>query len=172
MIISLLLSIGVLLSSKFGYEFLYKSSPQARFDNISEALLNAMKKKKIVGETVVLSINEGKERFMANLENSTIKEDIEFAKALVEFYSPINNPRYIIIEKGFLGKNEYYTLPSVFSNKKEDVDILLKELNQTKGSYEGKYLRNPSGRKLLMKARLTGYANVQRNITGHKSILS
>ena len=172
MIVTLLLSIGVLLSSKCGYEFLYKSSPQARFDNISEALLNAMKKKKIVGETAVLYIDEGKERFTANLENSTIKEDTEFAKALVEFYSPINNPRYMIIERGFLGKNEYYSLPSLFANKKEDVDILLKELNRTKGSYQGKYLRNPSGRKLLMKARLTGYANVQRNITGHKSILS
>jgi hypothetical protein len=171
-VVIFLLFVGVSLSSKYGYEFLYKLSPQSRFSSISERLRNAMVKADLLSPNVNLEIKEEKENLEAGLGNATLKENTEYARVLTEFYGPIENPRYLITERSFLGKTEYYPVPTCFSTKKSDVELLLKALNVRGRNFKAHYLRNPNGRKLLLKARIKAYSNRQRELTKHKRMLA
>lgn len=166
-----LLLFGVYLSSKYGYDLLYKLTPQSRFNFISERLLASMITKKIISSNVNIMTEENGEILESTILNGTLKENTEYAKALSEFFGPIENPRYILTEKIFMIKTEYYPVPSCFGSKREDVELLLKELNGWKHSFRVHYLRNPKGRKILLRARLKAYSNIQRKLTGHNRVL-
>jgi hypothetical protein len=166
-----LLLVWVYLSSKYGYELLYKLTPQSRFNYISEKLLATMINKKIISSNANIMTEETGESLKSALLNGTLKENTEYAKALSEFFGPIENPRYILTEKIFLNKTEYYPVPSCFGSKREDVELLLKELNGWKRNFHVHYLRNPKGRKILLRARFKAYSNIQRKLTGHGRVL-
>lgn len=169
--IMILLIGGVYLSSRYGYKLLYKLTPQSRFNSISAALLNAMIKKKIISSDVSVVTEENGERLDSSLLNATLRENTEYAKALTEFFGPIDNPRYILMERMFLKRTEYYPVPYRFASKREDVELLLKELNVEKRTFRAHYLRNPKGRKILLRARFKAYSNIQKKFTGHNRTL-
>ena len=90
------------------------------------------------------------ERLDSFLLNATLRENTEYAKALTELFGPIDNPRYILMERTFLTRREYYPVPSCLGSKKEDVELFLRELNAQKQSFRAHYLRNPKGKKILL----------------------
>ncbi len=114
---------------------------------------------------------ENGERLDSTLLNATLRENTEYAKALTEFFGLIDNPRYILMERMFLKRIEYYPVPYRFASKREDVELLLKELNVEKRTFRAHYLRNPKGRKILLRARFKAYSNIQKKFTGHNRTL-
>ena len=55
------------------------------------------------------------------LKDGETREKTLFASALAEFYSPIENQRYILEnQKLITGINRYFAVPEVLSRKKED----------------------------------------------------
>ncbi len=102
---------------------------------------------------------------LCTLRNATEHEKNVFATAMSELLSPIENPRYLIIEKhSFFGKSwlsysQSFACPSVIASKKETVVRLTDELRATTGRFEPIYTRNEEGRKHLLRARKMSYIN-------------
>lgn len=109
-----------------------------------------MIEKKIISSDVSVMTEEEGERLDSFLLNATLRENTEYAKALTELFGPIDNPRYILMERTFLKRREYYPVPSCLGSKKEDVELFLRELNAQKQSFRAHYLRNPKGKKILL----------------------
>jgi hypothetical protein len=59
----------------------------------------------------------------------------------------------------FFRNYEYYAVPDVFGNKKEQAVIFEECLKKTGGKYRLVYTRNADGRKLLLKARTKAFVN-------------
>ncbi len=63
-----------------------------------------MIEKKIISSDVSVMTEEEGERLDSFLLNATLRENTEYAKALTELFGPIDNPRYILMERTFLKK--------------------------------------------------------------------
>jgi len=74
------------------------------------------------------------------LRNASVHDQNVFNTAMAEMLSPIENPRYILIEKNIFGGYNYlcsFACPSVIAKKREYVDALAKNLKIIAGRLRG-----------------------------------
>jgi superfamily II DNA or RNA helicase len=99
------------------------------------------------------------------LVDATIYEKTIFAKAMSELLSYIDNPRYLLIKKNsllifpFKNYRQSYACPSIFSTKREFVEIFEDHLQHQTGRFFIQYTRSEEGRKALLKCRRSSYIN-------------
>ena len=89
-----------------------------------------------------------------------------FIQSLSEFLNPIENPRYLLIRKNpilrFLKQIDYYAIPSIIGLNKKNV-LIFKEIWKRRIGYCNiVYTRTETGRKVLLKARMKAYSNIQK----------
>lgn len=101
------------------------------------------------------------------LRNASVHDQNVFNRAMAEFLSPIDNPRYLLIRRNVLGKPLYrfsFACPSVIGKKKEYAEVLAKKLKKV-GRFELVFTRREDGRRLILTCRKKSYINVnQRNL--------
>jgi superfamily II DNA or RNA helicase len=127
----------------------------------------------------VLNADKSEVNIKCTLVGATTYEKNIFTQAISELLSSIDNPRYLLIKRNFIlvfAKKDYsqsYACPSIFSTKREYVDILAEYLKRQSGSFSVQYTRSEEGRRMLLKCRRKSYIN--RNeiyIKGKKVIKS
>lgn len=105
------------------------------------------------------------------LRNASIHDQNIFNTAMAEMISPIENPRYILIQKTKFKRYNYvlsFACPSVIGKKKEYVEILSEKLKATTGNFEPVYTHREDGRKLILKCRRRSYITLNEKAKGKK----
>lgn len=90
------------------------------------------------------------------LKHASRAEEKIFFEALGEILGPVINPRYLLIRKSWLGKwlrQDYHAVPTALGTHKEQAEYFAKLWNDQIGFVKLIYMRQKSGRKLLLKAR-------------------
>lgn len=83
-----------------------------------------------------------------------------FATCVEEFFSPIDNQRYILYNPKHKKRLDgYFPVPEIFSTRKEEALAFAQSFNKFAGNYELIYTRNEAGRKILLQGRIYGFAN-------------
>lgn len=102
------------------------------------------------------------------LKHASRAEEKIFFEALEEILSPVVNPRYLLIRKSWLGKwlrQDYHAVPSAIGMHKDQAEYFSNLWNDQIGFVKLIYLRQKSGRKLLLKARSSAMASgFQRHV--------
>ncbi len=90
------------------------------------------------------------------LEGGSSFEKSIYLDAFQEILDSIDNPRYLITRKSWLGRflrKDYYSVPQIIGAKKEHAEYFAKMWKKYVGDAELIYTRNEEGRKILLKAR-------------------
>lgn len=94
-----------------------------------------------------------------------------FAKCVNEFFSPIDNQRYILYNPKHKKRLDgFFPVPEIFSMHKEDAMLFAQSINKYIGNYEVIYTRNETGRKILIQGRIYGLANRHERCFSRKKI--
>lgn len=149
-----------------------------KYINISKNLLK-------VGRTVMMSLIHEKiiktsasqlklignqdEKGSANcyLEGGTNYEKSIFIQTLQEVISPIDNPRYLILQNDFykFPKNKsYFAVPEIFGRNKKSAIFFENQWNQNLGNSSLIFTRTLEGRNLLLKLRLQSMLKKNKHI--------
>ena len=105
------------------------------------------------------------------LRNASVHDQNVFNAAMKEFFSPIENPRYVIVKRNALGALSYlhsYACPSAIGRKKEYAEIFAKKLASETGNFKLIYTRNASGRKTIMRCRSNSYITLNAKAVDKK----
>lgn len=107
------------------------------------------------------------------LTGGTGRDKTLFAECVMDFYSPVENQRYLLVQKKHhKSKNGYYCVPNVFAWKKELATAFLNSIRPYLGNYELVYTRNEEGRKILLTARVKALANKQKRCLSKEKVKS
>ncbi len=146
--------------------------------DIASALLEAMIEKEYIEN--VRGVNLSIEQFENGditccLLNANAKEGLHFINYLQEIIDPIDNPRYMIAQSGWLrrklGFANYYAVPSVFGERKEEALLFFKHWQKTNRSSKLLFTRNLIGRKQLLRARFQSYQEDEKRVTSKKALI-
>ena len=116
---------------------------------------------KIIG----LEVTQDEEGVYVSCANLPTEENNLFIKCMREFLDPVENPRYLFVRHGnLLGQKQtdYFSIPTILSNNKNDVNIFKSLWEKYIGECEIIYTRNTQGRITLLSARKNAFSNMNR----------
>ncbi len=90
------------------------------------------------------------------LHNASRAEERLFLDALTDILAPIENPRYLIIRKSWLGslvRKDYHAVPTVLGKNKDDAMFFARRWRKHVGEVELVFTRQKEGRRKLLHAR-------------------
>lgn len=148
------------------------SKPYFYLEQIGKGILESMKKMgQITSQKAIVDVKRQKNGTSTIcLKNATLREKDLFSTTTEEFFSEIENQRYLLqSQKKKQGRYEYYCVPELFSRRKEDVQLFAENLKGSMGVLIPVYTRNEEGRKVLLEARIYAFAN---NNNGRKDFLT
>jgi hypothetical protein len=130
---------------------------------IGIAILNTLKDHQIIEShlsKVRVQYDDFKIHTWIELSNANVHDQHLFSNAMKDLFSTIDNPRYIIIQKGWFGLNHKmsFNAPSLISNA-EIAKSLEKHLSKVLDRYVVLYTRSVEGRKHLLKAKTKSFIN-------------
>lgn len=109
------------------------------------------------------------------LLNASAKEGIQFVNHLQEIVDPVDNPRYIIAQSGWirrkLGFSSFYAVPNIFGERKKEAALFFNHWKNRNGNAKLLFTRNLEGRKQLIKARFQSYQDVEHQINSKKALI-
>ncbi len=89
-------------------------------------------------------------------------------QAIVEVLGPVQNPRYLLVRKSWIGpkrRTDYHPVPTVLGTRKEFAEGFLECWQAQVGSSDLVFTRNREGRQVLLKARMRSLAaGFQRSV--------
>ncbi|RKR14672.1 helicase-like protein [Maribacter vaceletii] len=92
-----------------------------------------------------------------------------FITALEEIIAPIENPRYLLLNKHWFKKRfgieNFFVVPTIFGDKKERALLFLKHWEENIGNAQLIYTRQKKGRGILLRARILHITNAQEKVT-------
>ncbi len=178
--IGLLVSLAAVLLSRGMIRILRFISPQKTIQTLCGCILDAMKS---VGEIeskeaeVWVQGDQGGTMIACALRGGTSREKHQFAQAVAELLSSIDNPRYVLIKRFRLAGRflhhyrESFACPSVLGSQKERAECFQGLLAKRAGQFALIYTRNEGGRRQLLKCRQKSYINEnERYITGKRAV--
>ncbi len=152
----------VFVSIQFLPRIISNITPIKSIRSISNAILDTLEDQKQVrskGAKVEVKKDIKTLLIHASLLDGTRHEKALFTKCLVEMLSPIDNPRYLIVQKRkFFAKeilvfSNAYTAPSTISSNMDSANAFALNLNKHTGNFKVIYTRSEEGRKTLLKAK-------------------
>ena len=152
------------IAMRLGYRLLVLKNPKRSVKFLAEAVLRTLKELYLVDANCRLKVSvsgEGTD-ISAGLANASERDGKLFQNAVGELFSAIDNPRYVLIPKNFLGKYNYFcalACPSVFGAKKEYAGQFVRNVKKTLGRLELVYTRGDGGQKILALCRNISYIN-------------
>ena len=166
---SLLIMIAMIVSLIFITFFLCKlirlavthSSPKKNMTYIANALLKTLQYCGLISDRATLNVL-GDEVFIGiSLKEANRYEQNLFNEAINEMFSPIDNPRYLLIleKKSHLKYQHSYSCPSILGKKKAMVDLFATNLIGKVGKFKVVYTRSDEGRNLILRCRKRSVLN-------------
>lgn len=154
----------VLLGLYYAMNLLFKNvSPLNYIQFIGRSILNTMKDQQLLESNlskVRVVQDEYKIHTHIELANASQHDQHLFSKAMSTVLLPMDNPRYIIIQKGWFGlKYKHSFSAPEFIQNAEIAQNLEKHLSKFLDRYVLIYTRNVEGRKHLLKAKLKSFIN-------------
>ena len=171
-----LTALCVLFLAITAFRFYSYKSPYKRLRQIGEAIRKAMVTAgHLSDDQSRVQVDEDKDSFnvFAYLKGGSMRDKELFSKALGEFFSPVDNQRYLLVAlKAPAGQSKYFVVPSLFEKRKEDAQLFQNAVAPHIGNYQLVYTRNEAGRKILLEARLKSLANKNDRIITKKKVKS
>lgn len=129
-----------------------------RLKAIASAITETLQSMKVINRWAKpsMSYNRDKTQIRFMLNKASDKESLIFNQAISEFFSLIDNPRYILIATNrFKQTNIFnsYACPSVIGTNEKQVKELINHLKERHILFDYQYTRTVQGRKTLLKAR-------------------
>ena len=162
--ISYCVSIGALvLLIFFAIRTIILSVPRLFIPYIAKKIKSALEINELIttGGKLKFKTNKTKKTIDIVAVMDNIKEQKVVLDTIGEFFSPINEPRYVLI-KTFCKIKLYhfsYQIPGLLSPNKETVDVLKKEL-KILHPFELVYTNTPSKVKIILKCKKRSYIRV------------
>lgn len=135
------------------------SSPEKTVLGLSGAVLKTLQKLREIDDNPKIKVrvlrSKDNKSLAVSLTDGTEREKKVFIKAINEMFSPIDEPRYVIIglTKLFGSYKRNYTnsfsCPSVIGVNKENAEILKQNLKSPAGNFELVFTKSENGRKVL-----------------------
>lgn len=156
-------------------KWLLHISPVRSVKTLGTAIYEAMKECRLISDSAIVETKQDKELnyVYLYLYNASLHDQNLFNTAMAEFLSPIENPRYLLIEKQ--GKryqfDHSFACPSVLGEKKEYAHVLAKHLRAT-GHYDLVYTRREEGRRLILQCRKKSYITANQQTISSKYTVS
>lgn len=100
--------------------------------------------------TRVVSENSGDLLTVCYLEGGTTYEKNTFTESMSQLMGFIDNPRYLLSLRQknlFFTHTEYFAVPDIFGNKKENAETFARCMQRLSRNYELVFTRNAEGRK-------------------------
>lgn len=142
-------------------KLLKHSNPKKSIITLADCVLQTLKEcGKITSDCAVeVRANKIGTQVHIRLKGAAVREQKLFTVALCDMFSPIENPRYIIIPRGILGYRYRYALacPNVLGSKQEYAELFAAKLKKSTGRLEVVYTRNEKGRAFIRKCRRNAY---------------
>nr|ADC36160.1 type III restriction enzyme res subunit family protein [uncultured bacterium 162] len=95
------------------------------------------------------------------ITGGTGRDQAIFIRALREVLRPIENPRYLLAQNRLFSffRENYFTVPEIFSRKKEFAEAFAKSWRSRVGPVQLIYTRSPEGRRMLLRARINSLSS-------------
>lgn len=151
-------------------------SPFNVFKAISKAALASMQEIGLISGSARLETGQDSNTFFITLgisDCSNYEKNI-FYNALSTLFSPIENPRYLIIKKGlFRDYSSSFAVPEVLAGNSKNAGIFAKHMSRMLGNFALVYTRSEEGRKILLKCRKRAFISRNyRQMYGKKRLKS
>ena len=90
-----------------------------------------------------------------SLHGASVHDQNVFQTAVTELFSPIDDPRYVLVWRGpgGLRYDRAFACPAAIGRKREHVELLASNLKKTAGRFTPVYTRTDEGRRILQKCR-------------------
>ena len=135
---------------------------------MSAAVLEALRERKLIGSSCILKsdANPAERRVDLALENASVREQNLFLAAMREFFSPVDNPRYVLVKKGLFRPNYAvsFAVPAVLSQNKASAECLRKHVEHRIGPVSLFYTRSSDGLQELMRCRRNSFLNTKKSL--------
>lgn len=143
------------------------SSPKKNMTFIAKALLNTLQYCNLISDRAMLNVLGDEVLIGISLKEANRFEQNLFNEAINEMFSPIDNPRYLLIleKKGHLKYEQSYSCPSILGKKKAMVDLFATNLIGKVGTFKVVYTRSDEGRNLILKCRKRSILNENDRMT-------
>ena len=137
------------------------SSPKKNMAFIAKALLNTLQYCNFISDRAILNVQGDDVVISFSLKEASRYEQNLFNEAIKEMFSPIDNPRYLMIlkKKGHLKYEQSYSCPSILGKKKAMVDLFATNLIGKVGTFKVIYTRSDEGRALILKCKKRSILN-------------
>lgn len=148
-------------------------SVEGSLEQVGQAVLQALAHAGLVSEAdaetgvfhVRTSVDGRKDIILRGVSRSTERLVMQ---AITEVLGPVQNPRYLLLRRSRLGwrtRTDYHAVPAELGAKKEWADRFAKLWAERVGSSSLVFLRNPEGRRVLLRARAKSLAaGFQRSV--------
>lgn len=158
-----------ILTLLFGVKVINLLTPWRLVRKVGKAMLKGMVEQGYI-TTPQVRVEVTDDGYMQSvyLKGGSMREKDLFARAVEEFYKPVDNPRYLLI-KGRKGSFwSCYNVPEIFTKRKEDALVFEKHIKKAIRRHRVVYTRNPEGRKLLLTVRVKAFANQEERLVFKK----
>ncbi len=157
--------------------FILFGNTQKRTKKIGKAILSVLLETKVVqtdsSQLEVVLEEHGRGEFTICLKGASQHEGSIFIDLLEEVIAPVENPRYLLINRNWIqrkmGIRRYYVVPNLFGRRKEDAIVFHRSWQKHVGRSKLLYVRSVEGRKELLRARL-GHIKYQFHEISRKAI--
>ena len=133
------------------------NTPQDRLKAIGEGIFLCLRRQNLLTtKDAAVCVEEGKNgRQSVYLNGGTGKDRLLFAQCVREFFSAINNQRYLLVKNGrHDGVDGFYCVPECFAKRREDAELFYSYIKSYIGKYKLVYTRNEAGKELLLEGRM------------------
>lgn len=134
---------------------LFQSS--RKINKIASALLSSLRAGNHLEENSPRVFIQNKENgsVLVRLNGGSTRDQTTFVKSLEELLGDVSSPRYLMVRKK-KGNNDlfqYLSVPECLGKKKQDAELLRKNLTNVLGEYDLYYAHTKEGQTALLKAR-------------------
>ncbi|NCB92024.1 MAG: hypothetical protein EOM40_05550 [Clostridia bacterium] len=168
LMINMALAAGIIF---FGIKAMVLSSPLKRLKIFGAGIRKAMLEKGMISsENCKVETQSALGIFHAvYLMGGTGKEKADFANCVLQFFSEIDNQRYLLVNRKKRNRLDgFFAVPDAFAKKKEDAQVFAECMRPFIGKYELVYTRNEEGRKLLLEGRVKALGNREERCASKK----
>ncbi len=141
-------------------------SPMRSAKTLARCVLETFQEGGLIGPEAALAVECDEQGVAAefSLKNASVHEQNLFAQAAAELFSPIRNPRFLLIGRGLPGFRYACSLacPSAIGEDKKLAGILAARLKKNMGRMEVVYTRTEKGRALILKCRNRSLVTLNR----------
>lgn len=157
--------------------FILFGNTQNRTKKIGKAILSVLEGTKMLqtdsSQLEVVLEEHGSGEFTICLKGASQHEGSIFIDLLEEVIAPVENPRYLLVNRNWIqrkmGIRRYYVVPNMFGRRKEDAIAFHRSWQKHVGRSKLLYTRSIEGRMELLRARL-GHIKYQFHEISRKAI--